>query len=149
MKKVLRTAIAIVLFSSIYVEAQEIGVPLRFDRYYNYDQLVEALKALHAAYPKLTTLDLEEEHLPFLVPGHDETGDSVANYTANDIFEGVIHSFNFELLYFDLYHIRGKFASNIVDSGNQSIHIIRRMTRFFQASYCLVIFSLKIFSLMP
>ena len=37
---------------------------------------------------ELTTLDLEAEHLPFLAPGHDESGDSVANYTANDIFEG-------------------------------------------------------------
>jgi CubicO group peptidase (beta-lactamase class C family) len=37
---------------------------------------------------ELTTLDLEAEHLPFLAPGHDEMMDSVANYTANDIFEG-------------------------------------------------------------
>jgi CubicO group peptidase (beta-lactamase class C family) len=37
---------------------------------------------------QLTTLDLDAEHMPYLAPGHDEGGDSVANYTANDIFEG-------------------------------------------------------------
>ena len=83
MKKVLRTAIAVILFSSIYVEAQEIGVPLRFDRYYNYDQLVEALKALHAAYPKLTTLDLvgysEEERAIYAITiNNPETGDPLS-----------------------------------------------------------------------
>jgi hypothetical protein len=32
-------------------------VPLRFDRYYTYEQLGEALRALHAAYPDLTTIE--------------------------------------------------------------------------------------------
>ncbi|WP_340114183.1 M14 family metallopeptidase [Maribellus mangrovi] len=35
----------------------EIAVPLRFDRYYNYEDVVQALEVLHAAYPKLTTLE--------------------------------------------------------------------------------------------
>jgi hypothetical protein len=41
-----------------YLSAQDIEVPLRFDRYYDYDQLVEAMQALHREYPKFTTLDL-------------------------------------------------------------------------------------------
>lgn len=39
------------------VPAQEIKVPLRFDRYYTYEQVVEALRALKTAFPDFTTLD--------------------------------------------------------------------------------------------
>ncbi len=35
-----------------------IEVPLRFDRYYNYEEVVTALHALNKAYPSLTTLDV-------------------------------------------------------------------------------------------
>jgi hypothetical protein len=38
-------------------QAQEIRVPLRFDFYYSYEKVVEALKALNIAYPELTALD--------------------------------------------------------------------------------------------
>lgn len=46
------TAIAIML-----IQAQEVKVPLRFDFYYSYEKVVEALKALNAAYPQMTKLD--------------------------------------------------------------------------------------------
>lgn len=36
------------------VQSQKITVPLRFDHYYTYDQINEALDALHKAYPDLT-----------------------------------------------------------------------------------------------
>jgi len=36
----------------------KIEVPLRFDRYYTYDEVNEALKALNTAYPALTTLEV-------------------------------------------------------------------------------------------
>jgi hypothetical protein len=49
---------AIGLIVSGSVSAQNSEVPLRFDRYYNYDQVVDAMQALHQAYPKMTTLDL-------------------------------------------------------------------------------------------
>ncbi len=39
-------------------EEAEIKIPLRFDRYYTYEEVVEALKALHAAYPNLTNLEV-------------------------------------------------------------------------------------------
>ena len=37
--------------------AGKITIPLRFDRYYTYAQVGEALQALHEAYPALTTLE--------------------------------------------------------------------------------------------
>ena len=46
------TAMAIVL-----IQAQEVKVPLRFDFYYSYEKVVEALKALNTAYPEMTKLD--------------------------------------------------------------------------------------------
>jgi hypothetical protein len=36
----------------------KIEIPLRFDRYYTYEDVVEALKLLHSTYPQLTKLDL-------------------------------------------------------------------------------------------
>ena len=50
----------LVLLSLGMVRGQEskITVPLRFDHYYSYEQVVEALKALNKAYPKLSHLDL-------------------------------------------------------------------------------------------
>ncbi len=50
---------ALIVFSFSIKAADEakIEVPLRFDRYYNYEQVVQALEALHEAYPELTKLE--------------------------------------------------------------------------------------------
>jgi hypothetical protein len=51
----------IVLFLSLYfdVQAQEpVTLPLRFDHYYTYDQMVSALKILNKTYPELTDLEI-------------------------------------------------------------------------------------------
>jgi hypothetical protein len=50
-------------------------VPLRFDRYYTYEQVGEALRALHAAYPQLTTID---------VVGKSEEGRDIWAMTVNN-----------------------------------------------------------------
>ena len=39
-------------------ETQPLTIPLRFDHYYTYAQVVEALKLLHQTYPELTRLNL-------------------------------------------------------------------------------------------
>ncbi|MFO7622461.1 MAG: M14 family metallopeptidase [Bacteroidales bacterium] len=49
--------ITLVISSMSEIYAQEIKVPLRFDHYYTYEQVVEALKALHSAYPALTGIE--------------------------------------------------------------------------------------------
>ena len=58
MKKSFILIFALGLIISRFLAAQENEVPLRFDHYYDYDQLVDAMQALHQAYPNLTTLDL-------------------------------------------------------------------------------------------
>ena len=55
--------------------SQPITVPLRFDRYYTYEQVGEALRALNAAYPQLTTLD---------VVGKSEEGREIWAMTVNN-----------------------------------------------------------------
>ena len=58
MKTIYRIIVlSIILLSGLETGAQDIKVPLRFDFYYSYDQVTEALKALNRAYPELTTLD--------------------------------------------------------------------------------------------
>jgi hypothetical protein len=41
-----------------FSQSGKVTVPLRFDFYYTYEQVVEALQALHKAYPELTTLEV-------------------------------------------------------------------------------------------
>jgi hypothetical protein len=56
-----RIAISLILsFAVLSVRAAdpEIKVPLRFDHYYTYEQVVEAVKALNTAYPELSSLEL-------------------------------------------------------------------------------------------
>jgi Zinc carboxypeptidase len=55
--------------------AGPITVPLRFDHYYTYEQVGEALRALHAAYPQLTTLE---------VVGKSEEGREIWAMTVNN-----------------------------------------------------------------
>jgi hypothetical protein len=56
-----------------------VRVPLSFDFYYTYDMVVEALQALHNAYPKLTHLDLV---------GKSEEGRAVYCLTVNNPASG-------------------------------------------------------------
>ena len=55
-KKSFMTAVLMAL-AIVLIQAQEVKVPLRFDFYYSYEKVTEALKALNAAYPELTKLD--------------------------------------------------------------------------------------------
>jgi len=63
--------------------AQEIKVPLRFDHYYTYEQVNEALKALNRAYPSLTMLEevgrSEEDRIIYaLTINNPKTGDPLS-----------------------------------------------------------------------
>ena len=53
----------------------KIEVPLRFDRYYDYNDVVEALNVLHKAYPEMTKLD---------VVGKSEEGREIYALTINN-----------------------------------------------------------------
>jgi hypothetical protein len=49
--------LAVLLVLTLGAAKDEITVPLRFDRYYQLEEIYDALKALHAAYPALTALE--------------------------------------------------------------------------------------------
>ena len=66
------------LLTILTVQAENKGkieVPLRFDRYYNYAEVNEALKALNTAYPQLTKLE---------VVGKSEEGREIYALTINN-----------------------------------------------------------------
>lgn len=75
------------LFSTVFfgysVDKGKIEVPLRFDRYYNYDEVNEALKVLHKAYPELTKLEVlgkseEGRDIYALTINNPKTGDELS-----------------------------------------------------------------------
>ncbi|MDD4108482.1 MAG: M14 family metallopeptidase [Prolixibacteraceae bacterium] len=60
----------------------KIEVPLRFDRYYDYSEVVAALKALHDSFPEMTTLDIvgkseENREIYALTINNPETGEAL------------------------------------------------------------------------
>lgn len=56
MKTIKIFSLITILILSTVCQAQEISVPLRFDHYYNYEEVTEALQALNGAYPDITKL---------------------------------------------------------------------------------------------
>ena len=72
----------------------KIEVPLRFDRYYTYDEVIEALNVLHEAYPQMTELELvgkseEGREIYALTINNPETGDELEK--PGVYIEGNIH----------------------------------------------------------
>lgn len=58
MKRFKKIIILYFIFSALlFSQQKKITIPLSFDYYYTYDMLVQAIKALNAAYPKLTELN--------------------------------------------------------------------------------------------
>ena len=52
LQRISLTFLAVLIF---YVcQAQSLSVPLRYDRYYTYDEIVEPIKTINSAYPELT-----------------------------------------------------------------------------------------------
>lgn len=82
MKKLFSTiAIVFILFlAQLNLAAQEIVVPLRFDRYYSYEEVNIALQKLNQAYPELTKLELV---------GKSDEGRDIWSITVNNPKTGV------------------------------------------------------------
>ena len=71
------------VFTSFTENKGKIEVPLRFDRYYNYEEVVEALKVLNKAFPELTKLDVvgkseEGREIYALTINNPKTGEELA-----------------------------------------------------------------------
>jgi Zinc carboxypeptidase len=76
MKRFIGFAILLAAFTLSFPEDKpQVSVPLSFDNYYTLDRLFEALKALNAAFPELTTLE---------VAGKSEEGRPLYAMTVNN-----------------------------------------------------------------
>ena len=84
MKRLIYILLLVSFFKApLHAVNPEITIPLRFDRYYNYDDVVEALKALNKAYPEFTKLEVvgtSEEDLKIysLVINNPATGEALS-----------------------------------------------------------------------
>ena len=59
MKQIMLLFGLFLVFTTAYsADKGKIEIPLRFDRYYNYQEVIEALNVLHKAFPNLTKLEL-------------------------------------------------------------------------------------------
>jgi hypothetical protein len=98
--------------------AQTMGIPLSFDHYYTYGMVVEALQALHKAYPKLTHVDLvgkSEEGRPVycLTVNNPKTGaelDKPAIYVDGNIHGNEIQAGEVALYLLD--YLLGSYGEN-------------------------------------
>ncbi len=84
MKKIILSFLLLAMVVAVTAqEKSNIEIPLRFDRYYNYEEVVEALRALHKAYPDLTKLDVvgtseEGREIYALTVNNPKTGDELS-----------------------------------------------------------------------
>ena len=85
MKKIniLLIAVLFILNYSAFSQNEKITTPLRFDHYYSYDQLVEAVKLLNKTYPGLSKLDLvgkseENRDIWAITINNPKTGDALS-----------------------------------------------------------------------
>ncbi len=121
MKKLL-TLLMIFSFLTVFTAAQlsdqPVTVPLSFDHYYTYAQVVEALKALNKTYPKLTRLDLvgksdEGREIYSLVVYNPDTGEE--NEKPGVYVDGNIHGNEIqagEVALYMLNYLLTKYDSN-------------------------------------
>ena len=76
---------ALLIFTALFgfaADKGEIEVPLRFDRYYSYEEVNEAMQVLHEAFPKLTKLEMigkseEDREIYALTINNPDTGDEL------------------------------------------------------------------------
>ena len=110
----------------------KIEVPLRFDRYYNYDDVVEALKVLQKAYPDLTELDMigkseEGREIYALTINNKKTGDVLSK--PGVYVDGNIHGNEIQAGEVCLYYAQmllSKYGKNkkITDAVDRNAHYI-------------------------
>ena len=76
-------ALCLLTFLAVAENKGKVEIPLRFDRYYTYEDVVEALKLLHTTFPQLTKLDLvgkseEGREIYALTINNPKTGEALS-----------------------------------------------------------------------
>lgn len=102
---------AVMVLAVTLAKAQEIKVPLRFDFYYTYEKMTEALKALNKAYPELTSLD---------EAGRSEEGRIIWALTISNPETG-------ELLTKPGVYVDGNIHGNEIQAGEVCLYLANRL----------------------
>jgi hypothetical protein len=98
--------------------SDRITVPLRFDHYYTYEQVGEALRALHDAYPALTTID---------VAGKSEEGREIWAMTINNPKTGAATSK-------PGVYVDGNIHGNEIQAGEVALAVLNRLLTGYLAN---------------
>jgi len=134
MKNRIIATISICVFLSLSIRAQEIKVPLRFDRYYNYEEIVEALKALNREYPDFT--ELEEV-------GKSEEGRIIWALTINNPETG-------EALDKPGVYVDGNIHGNEIQAGEVCLYLANRLlTKYVENDKIREIVDRNVFYIIP
>ena len=135
MKAIYRTIIiGLFLFLSAKGIAQKIEVPLRFDHYYSYEQVVEALNALHDKYPSLTTLE---------EVGRSEEGRALWALTINNNKTG-------EPLSKPGVYVDGNIHGNEIQAGEVCLYLANRLlTKYGELDAITKIVDRNVFYIVP
>ncbi len=110
----------------------KIEVPLRFDRYYDYDDVVEALKVLHAAFPEMTKLDVvgkseEGREIYALTINNKKTGDELSKpgvYVDGNIHGNEIQAGEVCLYYANMLLTKYGENEKITEVVDKNVHYI-------------------------
>ncbi len=107
--------LALMALSVMLVRAQEVKVPLRFDFYYSYAQVNEALKALNRAYPELTKVE---------VVGKSDEGRDIYALTINNPKTG-------EPLSKPGVYVDGNIHGNEIQAGEVCLYLANRLLTYY------------------
>lgn len=129
---ILYMLINLVIFTGNISGKGKIEVPLRFDMYYSYQEVNDALKALHEAYPGLTRLDMigkseESREIWALTINNPKTGkelDKPGVYVDGNIHGNEIQAGEVCLYYADM--LLSKYGKNekITKAVDRNVHYI-------------------------
>ncbi|MFN2378966.1 MAG: M14 family metallopeptidase [Bacteroidales bacterium] len=135
MKNFISTTIAVflVMIPSL-LAGQEIGVPLRFDSYYTYEQVIEAMQALNRSYPQLTTLE---------VVGKSEENRDIYALTINNSKTG-------EPLTKPGVYVDGNIHGNEIQAGEVCLYLANRLlTRYGELDDITSVVDRNVFYIIP
>ena len=133
MKKIIIFFMAVIVVFSARSETKgKIEVPLRFDRYYNYEEVVEALKVLNKAYPELTKLDLvgkseEGREIYALTINNPKTGEESAKpgvYVDGNIHGNEIQAAEVCLYFANMLLTKYGINENVTKVVDRNVHYI-------------------------
>ena len=134
MKKYFIIISALLLTLAPVAGAQEITVPLRFDHYYTYAQVVEALKVLNKTYPQLTTLE---------VVGKSEEGREIYALTINNTLTGEPGSK-------PGVYVDGNIHGNEIQAGEVCLYLANRLlTKYGELDDITAVVDKNVFYIIP